>query len=133
MHRAVFKGNVDCVIVLIAAGAALDIQSQVGTPLDLVLDTWDRPRITPHLLRAGCTATERKLRVIENMLQSSIYNKEPNESYKYFLRVSSLGGFKQYEKAHRGRLVAAFAPKFASLPEEIVAGIMEFYAHLGFY
>ena len=69
------------------------------------------------------------------MLQSSIYNKEPNESYTYFLRVSSLGGFKAYEKAHRQKLVTMFVRTrcFQRVPDDIVPLIVDYGFHVGFY
>ena len=51
----------------------------------------------------------------------------------YLARVVAAGGFRAYEKAHRARLVATFAPKFSHLPEEVVGVVMMFYAHVGFY
>mgnify|MGYP004266577215 CR=1 FL=1 len=51
----------------------------------------------------------------------------------YLARVVAAGGFRAYEKAHRARLVATFAPKFSHLPEELVGVVMMFYAHVGFY
>ena len=54
-------------------------------------------------------------------------------SKTYRAQVSAAGGFPAYEKAHRTRLVATFAPKFSRLPNEVVGVVMMFYAHVGFY
>ena len=57
-----------------------------------------------------------------------------DDTCPYLDKVSAAGGFPAYEKAHRARLVATFAPKFnGRLPNEVVGVVMMFYAHVGFY
>ena len=52
----------------------------------------------------------------------------------YLQKIQTAGGFKAYEKAHRATLQAIFAPKFTHLvPPELVARIIEFSFHVGFY
>ncbi len=122
LHCAARTGHVDCVAALVAAGADVDARdSSARTPL-----CWARRevlkggnhRIYPLLLRAGAQ--------IPNWVVAGSY--EP-----YLARVVAAGGFRAYEKAHRARLVATFAPKFSHLPEELVGVVMMFYAHVGFY
>ena len=43
------------------------------------------------------------------------------------------GTFATYEKAHRAKLTATFAPKFPQLPAEIVPTIVAFAFHTGWY
>ena len=52
----------------------------------------------------------------------------------YLQKIQTAGGFKAYEKAHRTKLLATFTPKFTHLvPPELVARIVEYSFHLGFY
>ena len=76
-------------------------------------------RVYPHLLRAGAA-----------LPSANGCGRCPYLSEIYLTQ----GGFPAYEKAHRARLVATFAPKFnGRLPNEVVGVVMMFYAHLGFY
>ena len=78
-------------------------------------------RVYPLLLRAGAQIPTE-------------YVSQVSRHYEpYLARVVAAGGFRAYEKAHRARLVATFAPKFSHLPEELVGVVMMFYAHVGFY
>jgi len=79
-----------------------------------------RQHMKRHLLRAGARFDARTI---------------DKEGFwcPYLQKVSAAGGFPAYEKAHRARLVATFAPKFSSLPNEVVGVVMMFYAHVGFY
>ena len=47
--------------------------------------------------------------------------------------VAAAGGYVAYEKAHRTKLAAIFAPKFTWVPAEVVPTIVEFWAHVGHY
>ena len=48
--------------------------------------------------------------------------------------MPAAGGWKAYEKAHRTKILATFTPKFTHLvPPELVARIVEYSFHLGFY
>ena len=114
MHIAATQGHVDCVAALVAAGADVNTVSSLRTPLDWARRE-GRYRVYPLLLRAGAQI-------------SGYAAREP-----YLARVVAAGGFRAYEKAHRARLVATFAPKFSHLPEEVVGVVMMFYAHVGFY
>ena len=103
-----------------AAGADVDARDSSAlrrTPL-----CWARRngnhRVYPLLLRAGAA--------IPRWVVAGNYA-------PYLVRVVAAGGFRAYEKAHRARLVATFAPKFSHLPEELVGVVMMFYAHVGFY
>ncbi len=49
----------------------------------------------------------------------------------YVNAVAAAGGYVPYEKAHRAKLAAIFAPKFTWVPAEIIPTIVAFWAHLG--
>ena len=52
----------------------------------------------------------------------------------YLEKIEAAGSWAAYEKAHRAKLLATFAPKFTHLvPPELVARIVEYSFHLGFY
>ena len=43
------------------------------------------------------------------------------------------GGWAKYEGAHRTRLTKTFAPKFPSLPVEMVSKVVSYAFHTGWY
>ena len=49
----------------------------------------------------------------------------------YVNAVAAAGGYVAYEKAHRAKLAAIFAPKLLRLPAEVIPTIVAFWAHLG--
>ena len=52
----------------------------------------------------------------------------------YLERVHAAGGWKRYAQAHRLRLTKTFARVvFPSVPEELVAHIVDLWAHVGYY
>ena len=54
--------------------------------------------------------------------------------HPYFQKIEAAGGFDAVAKAHRQQLLATFTPKFTHLvPPELVARIVEYSFHLGFY
>ena len=113
LHFAALR-TVDCVEVLLAAGASVNARDGIsgGTPFDLALNQ-NRRRAWPLFLRRGaeiptdCT--------------------EP-----YIVRVRNAGGFKKYEQAHITRITAILAPT-PRLPPEMVRKIVEFWLHAGYY
>ena len=114
-----------CAIILLAAGAQVDYRCPyfsrefTTSPMDIAIH-FRRQNMKRHLLRAGARFDARTI---------------DKEGFwcPYLQKVSAAGGFPAYEKAHRARLVATFAPKFNSLPNEVVGVVMMFYAHVGFY
>ena len=49
----------------------------------------------------------------------------------YVNAVAAAGGYVAYEKAHRAKLAAIFAPKLLQLPAEVIPTVVDFWAHLG--
>ena len=84
-------------------------------------------RFWPLLLRAGAI-----LPTGENDHGPPDY--DIHRTHPYLRKLDAAGGFKAYEKAHRATLQAIFAPKFTHLvAPELVARIIEFSFHVGFY
>ena len=52
---------------------------------------------------------------------------------EYRSKVIAAGSWAAYERAHRTRLTKVFAPKFPSVPVEVVSHIVAFWAHTGWY
>ena len=51
----------------------------------------------------------------------------------YLERVHAAGGWKRYARAHASRLAPIFAKVFPRLPPELVAHIVDLWAHVGYY
>ena len=124
MHMAALSGDHwRCATILLAAGAQVESKcaylTNATSPLDIAI-FYGRQHMKRYLLRAGATFDAR---VHDNH----------DDTCPYLEKVSAAGGFPAYEKAHRTRLVATFAPKFSRLPNEVVGVVMMFYAHVGFY
>ena len=78
--------------------------------------------VLPVLLRAGAT------------LDRALIEKYSG-SYPYLAKVHAAGGWKRYAQAHAARLAPIFAKAFphARLPPELVAHIVDLWAHVGYY
>ena len=55
--------------------------------------------------------------------------------HAYLAKVHAAGGWKRYAQAHSTRLAPIFAKVFphARLPPELVAHIVDLWAHVGYY
>ena len=110
-YAALWSGTVDCVEVLLAAGADIDTRDNYGrTPFDIALAN-DKRRMWPVFLRAGAEI--------------------PNSSRPYIVRVRNAGGFKKYEQQHLARITAILETPL--LPPELVRKVLEFWLHAGYY
>ena len=80
--------------------------------------------ILPVLLRAGATFD-----------MASIEGYSDRVGYAYLAKVHAAGGWKRYAQAHTARLAPIFAKAFphARLPPELVAHIVDLWAHVGYY
>merc|ERR1712176_951728 len=112
LRYAIMYGSVDCVAVLLAAGA--DINTGYRFPLISTVSSlitgdkrmWSRTRIAPLLLRAGVAIPPPSDKCL-------IYGW--HVEHPYMIKVRAAGGFAAYEKQHRAQLVATFAPKLEHL------------------
>ena len=92
----------------------------------------DRDRcLWPVLLRGGAILPPR---VNPNNGNAGFQAWNNQLARPYLEKIEAAGGWKAYEKAHRAKLLATFAPKFTHLlPPELVPIIVEFSFHIGFY
>ena len=87
----------------------------------------------PILLRGGAI-----IPIVSEDENSFVWHEYPNwdthRAHPYLRKIDAAGGWTAHEKAHRATLQAIFAPKFTHLvPPELVARIVEYSFHLGFY
>ena len=117
LHTAVRDGCVECVKVLLRAGAdvARGGSSYPGSPMECaVCEGGRRRRVYPILLAAGATI--------------------PPDAHDAYLRKVRAVGFPRYQKAHRQALATKFAAKaFPRLPVEVAAQVVAFAFHVGYY
>ena len=127
LHTAVFEGFYTITKMLLDAGADVNARFQDAnkdnlTPLFFTTDNTDTPedrkhRIIALLLSRGAVCT------------SLVSNPPP-----YLRKVRAAGGFANYAKQHRAKLVATLAPKFAHvLPPELVSVMITFRAPVGLH
>ena len=117
------RGVVDCVELLLAAGADMDARDTSGRrPFDIAL-TDNCPRLFPLFLRAGAEVPS----TMVTRLSVPVPVTDP-----YIERIRNAGGFKKYEQAHITRITAILAPT-PRLPPEMVRKIVEFWLHAGYY
>ena len=120
--QAARSGHVECIHLLLAAGADVNLRVQNGSLNDTPLETaikWDRyedrKRVFPVLLRAGAAIP-------------------PTAAHPYLRKVAAAGGFQAYERAHRRRLATILARVvFPRLPLEMVSHVVAFAFHTGNY
>ena len=120
--QAARSGHLECIHLLLAAGADVNLRVQNGSLNDTPLETaikWDRyedrKRVFPVLLRAGAAIP-------------------PTVAHPYLRKVAAAGGFAAYERAHRLRLATILARVvFPRLPLEMVSHVVAFAFHPGDY
>ena len=134
---AAHSGRRKLVAALIAAG--------VSTSLHVGGGSFDRPlrpvergfndcghngnqlHILWQLLRAG-SPLPRSDRAKWMRPGSAAYNAA---AIDYVNAVAAAGGYVAYEKAHRAKLAAIFAPKLLRLPAEVIPTVIGFWAYTG--
>ena len=128
--RTGWDNNDDVADALLKAGASANSPEFGGkTLMEWAIQRRHR-RLWPVLLRGGANLPPPG----ENPFNwpGASYNTERADPY--LQRIDAAGSWKAYEKAHRAALQAIFAPKFTHLvPPELVARIVEYSFHLGFY
>ena len=117
LHLAAFSGLNTICRLLLDAGADLNARTQSAfTPLQYAT-MFKHHRVVVLLLSRGATADGGSLEQI---------------SPGYHLRITRAGGFANYQKQQRAKLMAMLAPKFSHLlPPELVSHVITFWAHLG--
>ena len=124
LAQAARSGHMECLHLLLAAGADINLRVQNDSLNESPLETaikWDRyengnlKRVFPVLLRAGAAIP-------------------PNVAHPYVRKVAAAGGFAAYERAHRLRLATILARVvFPRLPLEMVSHVVAFAFHTGDY
>mmetsp|Transcript_17695 Transcript_17695/g.52547 ORF Transcript_17695/g.52547 Transcript_17695/m.52547 type:complete len:251 (-) Transcript_17695:25-777(-) len=129
LHLAGRRGAADCVEVLLAAGASLNLREihNGNTPFDVALyygtggghappEQRARSRRTwPLFLRAGAAVP-------------AIYTGSEDQ---YLFRVVAAGGFQRYAQAHVARIASILETPL--LPPELVRKVLEYWLHAGYY
>ena len=134
---AAHSGRRKLVAALIAAGVSTSLHVGGGSfdrplrPVERGLNdcghNGNQLHILWQLLRAG-SPLPRSDRAKWMRPGSAAYNAA---AIDYVNAVAAAGGYVAYEKAHRAKLAAIFAPKFTWVPAEIIPTIVAFWAHLG--
>ena len=133
MWVAVRGGRRDLVATLIAAGASTSLHVEVNSssypptrPVELEFNS-HQLHIIWQLLQAGSPLP----RIDRTKWMQPDAEEFNSAAAGYVNAVAAAGGYVAYEKAHRAKLAAIFAPKFTWVPAEIIPTIVAFWAHLG--
>ena len=120
LHSAAFVGLTTCCRLLLDAGAEVNApdNNDSTTPLQYAAED-NHHRTVVLLLSRGATI---------DGCTGDLENYSPG----YHSRISSAGGFANYQKQQRAKLMAMLAPKFSHLlPPELVSHVITFWGHLG--
>ena len=139
---AAHSGRRNLVAALIAAGASTSLHVEGGSyparrPVELNFNGHGyfghQLHILWQLLRAGSPLPrlDRAKWMQPDTSSTSSTSKFNAAAVDYVSAVAAAGGYVPYEKAHRAKLAAIFAPKFTWVPAEIIPTIVAFWAHLG--
>ena len=142
MWLAVRSGRRDLVATLIAAGASTSLHVEGGSfparrPVELNFNGHGyfghQLHILWQLLRAGSPLPrlDRAKWMQPDTSSTSSTSKFNAAAVDYVNAVAAAGGYVPYEKAHRAKLAAIFAPKFTWVPAEIIPTIIGFWAYTG--
>ena len=142
MWLAVRSGRRDLVATLIAAGASTSLHVEVNSssfpptrPVELEFNS--RPvelefnshqlHIIWQLLQAGSPLP----RIDRTKWMQPDAEEFNSAAAGYVNAVAAAGGYVAYEKAHRAKLAAIFAPKLLRLPAEVIPTVIGFWAYTG--
>ena len=137
LHLAARYGAVDCVEVLLAAGASLNLREVHSgrTPFEHALhySTWSHAtpeqrarsrRTWPLFLRAGAQ--------VPATYTDNLGAEVPTDNMDpYLVRVRNAGGFQRYSQQHLARITSILETPL--LPPELVRKVLEFWLHAGYY
>ena len=119
LHDAAFLGLYTVCRLLLDAGADVNVLSNLGvndSPLHYAV------------------ALNRNQKVVALLLSRGGVDGPNVGSSSYLRKVRAAGGFANYQKQHRAKLVAMLAPKFAHLlPPELVSVVITFWAPVGLH
>ena len=120
LHEAAFLGLYTVCRLLLDAGADVNVQSVDDIHNDTPLH---------------CAAVlNRNQKVIALLLSRGAVDSPSVDPSPYLQKIRAAGGFANYAKQHRTKLVAMLAPKFAHmLPPELVSVVITFWAPVGLH
>ena len=122
LHTAACLGLYTVCRLLLDAGADVNVRSD--------------PSANPTPLHCAA-ALNRNQKVIALLLSRGAVDSpsvDPGSRSPYLQKIRAAGGFANYAKQHRTKLVATFAPKFAHLlPPELVSVVITFWAPVGLH
>ena len=129
LQEAAIYGLKEIMKLLLDAGA--DVEAREGncgmTPFQQVL-------------RSACIHSQRNRQELVTLLlsrgavdgEATLYRVDTSIS-SYLQKIRAAGGYAKYEKQHRAKLLATFAPKFDVLPPEVVSVVITYWGHVGSY
>ena len=127
LHLCVVGGNIDGIVILLAAGASLGLECNRGlTPLEYY---HENKRVLPMLLRGGAPLP----RSSHARWMDPLYGTYNPTIQRYLAKVAVAGSWAAYEKQHRAHLVRTFVSKFPRLPPDVIPTIVAFGFHTGDY
>ena len=122
LHEAAALGLYTVCRLLLDAGADVNVRSDPSanpTPLHCAAALNCNQKVIALLLSRGAVDSP---------------SVDPGSRSPYLQKIRAAGGFANYAKQHRTKLVATFAPKFAHLlPPELVSVVITFWAPVGLH
>ena len=121
LARAAGSAPAATVKCLISAGA-VDLDRALEEAI-----TYGKIRNCAPLLRAGAAIPAG----ITQIMSAYTTRGDLAGTRAYIEKMTAAGGYRAYERAHRQRLVAIFAPKFPRLPADMLGRVLEFAFDVG--
>ena len=121
LARAAASAPAATVKCLISAGA-VDLDRALEEAI-----TYGKIRNCAPLLRAGAAIPA----AITQIMSAYTTRGDLAGTRAYIEKMTAAGGYRAYERAHRQRLVALFAPKFPHLPADMLGRVLEFVFDVG--
>ena len=121
LARAAASAPAATVKCLISAGA-VDLDRALEEAI-----TYGKIRNCAPLLRAGAAIPA----AITQIMSAYTTRGDLAGTRAYIEKMTAAGGYRAYERAHRQRLVAIFAPKFPRLPADMLGRVLEFVFDVG--
>ena len=120
LHEAAFLGSYTVCRLLLDAGADVNVRDgRECTPL--------------HYAAAHQATAVPSQKLIALLLSRGAVDGpsvDPGSRLSYLQKVRAAGGFANYQRQHRAKLVAMLAPKLL-LPPELVSNVISFWVHVG--
>ena len=121
LAKAAENGTAATVRRLISAGA-VDLDGALRAAIEN-----GKHRNCAPLLRAGAAIPA----AITQIMSAYTTRGDLAGTRAYIEKMTAAGGYRAYERAHRQRLVAIFAPKFPCLPADMLGRVLEFTWDIG--